>query len=422
MTERPPASRFISLALLAIVAPLACWVVVAAAGHSFLYNDFHDYWFAGRLLAAGHSPYDLGALRALAMSEGDVFLLGTGFSYPLPFAFAMIPFGALPFDVAVTCFNALSLAAFGAAVAAWLVQLHPAAEPKRLRAVALLAGALPPVIGSVLVGQVNLLIVGLLALGVFTILRPTKRALSGGVAIGLAAVVKLVPAVVLAPLWLAGRRSAVAGVVLGAGAPIAAAAILRPDAILSGDPRYGLFSADAFFTNQSINGFVSRLVISTDRMGALAPGAFDALPVVVALTAALAAATLAILWRSRGRLGDPEQLAIAVAFVLVGATAGAPKTSFWNEALALPAAGLLLAVAAPRLTLGELGPADRFLFVAFVACLCLQPADWLVTPTPAGPAGPVTVALASLGLYGSLALWLLLGRTLVRRDLAVPLD
>ena len=36
-----------------------------------------------------------------------------------------------------------------------------------------------------------------------------------------------------------------------------------------------LFSPDPYFTNQSLNGFVSRLVESTDRMTALAPGAFD---------------------------------------------------------------------------------------------------------------------------------------------------
>ena len=115
---------------------------------------------------------------------------------------------------------------------------------------------------------------------------------------------------------------------------------------------HALFGPDPYFTNQSVNGFVSRLVRSSDRLGALVPGAFDPLPVVFVLTAALAFATLWILWRYRDRLDTPAAAAIAVAFVLVGATAGAPKTSFWNESLVLPAAGLLFPLA---LTVGNSG-------------------------------------------------------------------
>lgn len=407
-------TRLGSLALLAIAAPLAVWIAASLLGPQFLYNDFHSYWYAGRLVAGGTSPYDLAAMRALAASEGDVFMLGTGYSYPLPFAFAMVPFGALPFATAVTVFNVLSLAAFGAAVASWLIRLHPDADPGRVRVVAFLAGAFPPITGSVLVGQVNLLVVSALGLGTLTIVRPAGRRLAGGVAIGLAAVVKLVPVVVVAPLWLAGRRSAVAGVVAGVGLSLAVAAILRPAAILDGSPAAALFAPDPFFTNQAINGFVSRLVLSTDRLAAPALGAFDPFPVVIILTATLALATLAILWRSRTRLAESDGLALAVAFVLVGATAGAPKTSLWNESLVLPAVGLLLAVAAPRLELGQLGRVDRSLLFGWAACSVLQLAVWLLEPARPGMPGGAIFILSSLGLYGSLALWWLLGRILRR--------
>ncbi len=409
-----PASteRFATLALLAVAGPLACWIVAAWIGHPYLYNDFHIYWYAGRLLATGTSPYDLAAMSQLAAHEKDVFALGTGFSYPIPFAFAMIPLGALPFDVAVVTFNLLSLVVFGTAVAAWLRAMHPGAERRRLRLAAFFAGAFPPVAGSLLDGQANLLVAGVLGIGLLTIFRPVGRAAAGGIAIGLAAIVKLVPGVVFVPLWLAGRRSAAAGIIAGAGLPLVLAAIVQPDTVGGGAELRALFSPDPYFTNQSINAFVSRVVQSSDRLGALAPGAFDPLPVAIALTAVLALVTLLVLWRCRARLATPHGAAIAVAFILVGATAGAPKTSFWNESLVLPAAGLLIAVTAPRLTLGELTPTDRRLLLAWAACILVQPLPWLVAPAPGGPAGTALLLLASLGLYGSLLLWWLLGRHL----------
>jgi hypothetical protein len=420
-TVLPPAAaeagrlrRFSALALLAVAVPLAGWMVGAAVGQPGLYNDFHSYWYAGRLLAAGGSPYDLAALRDLAARSGDTFMVGTGFSYPLPFAFVMLPLAALPFGSAIVIFNAISLAAFGAAVALWLVHVHPLASPRSLGIAALLAGAFPPVTGSVLNGQVNLLVVGALAMGALAVLRPATRAWLGATTIGLAAIVKLVPGAVVLPLWLAGRRSAVGGILAGAGIPLLLASILRPRAALESDALAALFAPDPFVTNQSVNGFVGRLVLSTDRMTALAPAAFDPLPVAVVMTVALAGLTIGLIWRCRGRLADRPGLAVAFALVLVGATAGAPKTSFWNEVLVLPAVGLLLAVAAPRLTWAELAPVERRLLAAWWLSCLTQPIVWLSLPRQPGPENAVIVLLGSLALYGSLALWWLLARRLLR--------
>src|SRR3972149_5505452 len=161
--RRPGGRRLVSrataqLALLAVVVPVAVWLNAAALAPSLLYNDFHSYWYAGRLLAQGGSPYDLDALRALAAQEGDVFFVGTGFSYPLPFAMAMVPLSTLPFNVAVALFNAISLAVFAAAVAVWLHRYHATASTARLRVATVLAGAVPPPGGSVLNGPGDLLV------------------------------------------------------------------------------------------------------------------------------------------------------------------------------------------------------------------------------------------------------------------------
>lgn len=405
------------LAMLAVTVPVAAWLIAAAVAPTLLYNDFHSYWYAGRLLAEGSSPYDLEALRALAAQEGDIFQVGTGFSYPLPFALAMVPFSALPFDLAVVLFNAISLAVFAAAVAVWLHRYHATAPMARLRVAALLAGASPPLVGSVLNGQANLLVAAFLAVGVALVLEQSAvRSVIGGVVVGLATVVKLVPGALALPLWLSGRRHLAVGVAAGFGIPLGLAAVALPSAALDSGKLIALFRSDPYFTNQSINGFVSRLVEGTDRMPALAPGAIDAAPVVAILTIVLAGATAGILWRARKRLRATDRLAVALALTLVGAMAGAPKTSFWNTALLLVAVGLLLCASAPDLNLGALDRVERRLLLAWLATAFLQPLVWVIAPMSPGPIAGVVVILGSLSLYGTLALWWLLGRRLLRSE------
>lgn len=421
---RTPADRRLvysataQLALLAVVVPVAVWLIAAAVAPTLLYNDFHSYWYAGRLLSEGSSPYDLEALRGLAAREGEVFLVGTGFSYPLPFAMAMVPLSALPFDLAVVLFNAISLAIFAAIVVVWLHRYHATASMARLRVAALLAGASPPLVGSVLVGQANLLVAAFLAVGVALVLEQSAvRSVIGGIVVGLATVVKLVPGALALPLWLSGRRHLAVGVAAGFGIPLGLAAVALPSAALDSGKLIALFRPDPYFTNQSINGFVSRLVEGTDRMTALAPGAFDAVPLVALLTIALSGATAGILWRARWRLVTTDGLAAALALTLVGATVGAPKTSFWNTALLLVAVGLLLYAAAPDLNLGALDRVERRLLLAWLATAFLQPLVWVIAPMSPGPVAGVVVILGSLSLYGTLALWWLLGRRLLRSEI-----
>jgi len=407
------------LALLAVVVPVAIWLIAAALAPTLLYNDFHSYWYAGRLLAGGSSPYDLDAIRALAAQEGDVFSVGTGFSYPLPFAMAMVPLSTLPFNPAVALFNAISLAVFAAAVAVWLHRYHATASMARLRVATVLAGAFPPLVGSVLNGQANLVVTAALGAGIALVLEQSAvRSVLGGVVVGLATVVKLVPGALALPLWLSGRRHLAVGVVAGFGIPLGLAAVALPNAALDSGKLVALFRPDPYFTNQSLNGFVSRLVEGTDRITALAPGAFDPAPVVAILTIGFAGATAGILWRARERLRTTDGLAVALALTLVGATAGAPKTSFWNTALLLVAVGLLLHAAALDLNLGAFDRVERRLLLAWLATAFLQPLVWIIAPMSPGPVAGVVAILGSLSLYGTLGLWWLLGRRLLRSGTA----
>ncbi|HEY5486063.1 MAG TPA: glycosyltransferase family 87 protein [Candidatus Limnocylindrales bacterium] len=403
------------LAAAAIAFPLAGWAFWALA-LGLGANDFHDYWLAGRLILHGQSPYDMAAMQALARSEHLSFTLGGGYSYPLPFAIAMAPLAALPFGLALASFNAVSLAAFGLTVAAWVGWAHgPAIATARRRIVlALAAGLYPPVYGTVAMGQANLILFPLLAIGAILALdgTTTGRRFCGGALLGLSAIVKLVPATLAVPLALGRRTWAAVGIVASALGALALATVAFPWAAVGSGGLASLLDPDPFYTNQSIDGFVTRLVSPSDRTVPLWSGGFDPRPVMLALTAVFALATLAILWRARPALAHRRGAAIGLGLALVAGIVGAPKESFWNQAIALVAVGLLLAVEVPDLRIGRFGRLDRALLCTWFGSSIVWAAQWAIEPRATGQVGPILTLLWSSSLYGMLALWLLLARRL----------
>ena len=407
--------RFFALAAAAIAVPLAGWLFWALVLRLGA-NDFHDYWLAGRLVLEGRSPYDLPALRDLAAHEHLTLEVGSGYSYPLPFALVITPLAVLPYSAALATFTVISLAAFGMTAAAWILWAHGTSSDlgRRRLALALGAGLYPPVYGSIVNGQANLVVLPLLALGTVLALddRRTSRAVGGGVLIGLAAIVKLVPAVLIVPLALARRIGAVAAVPAGALAALLAAVAAAPWAAAGSGGLAALFDPDPYYTNQSINGFVTRLVQPTGRTVPLFERAFDPRTAMLALTALFAVLTLAFLWHYRDALKTRRGAALGMAFVLVAGVAGAPKDSFWNETMCLVAAGLLLAVDAPDLRFGRFDRLDRCLLGTWLGTAFLWAAVWAIEPSPAGALAPIVTLIWSSSLYGLLALWLLLARRL----------
>ncbi len=415
----------ITLFLLAIAIPLigwAFWAFVLRLGS----NDFKDYWLAGKLLLAGHSPYDTRALASQAAAEGLSLTVGGGYSYPLPFALAMVPLAELPYDAAFLIFNLVSLACFGATVAAWVLWAHgstasgpeasgAAVSQRRRAGLALAAGAYAPIYGTVVNGQANLVLFPLLAAGCILAWKSHgTTGLGGGVLVGLAAIVKLFPAVIVVPLAMARRGAASIGLVAGAGVMLAGSVALLPWAASGSGGLASLFDADGYYTNQSVNGFVTRLVKDTDRTSALLPHAFDPRLGMLALAAALGVATLVVLWRSRAVICTRTGLALAIGLALVAGIAGAPKNSFWNQALALVAVGLIVAVEAPDLRLSRFGRTGAGLLAIWFVTAWLWAGIWAINPVAShsGPLAPVVTLLWSTSLYGLIGLWLLFARRL----------
>lgn len=401
------------LAMTAMLPPIVLTAISIAGGGAGLWNDFTSYWLAGRLVASGQTPYDLDALIRLAATERIVFAAGTGYSYPPPFAVAMVPLASLPFTVAATVFTVLSLLVFGLAVASWLRDARVwQGGPVATLLAALATGLYTPVHGSLFFGQANLLVFGALALGVRLWLDGNReRGVIGGLWIGLAGIVKVAPLALALPMALAHRIGAVAGMAAGAAGAMLVAWALAPFGLdgIEGLARLG--EPDSRWYNQAINGFASRLTLGSDRATALLPG-IDALVLGSVLLVLLGIATLVVLIRSRKLLDAPSGMALAIALTLVAAVAGAPKNSFWNHVPLLIGAGLLLA----PITGGHaLRLSDRALLAAWYGLAVLQ---WWVDSLGVGlrSLGPISTLLSSVALYGVIALWAAIAIRLLRLE------
>jgi alpha-1,2-mannosyltransferase len=411
-------AQFACLAAVAIAVPLGWWIVSTIVRGASSFNDYHDFYYAARLITEGRSPYDIHALGALARSEGQAFVVGTGYSYFLPFAVALIPLSYLPFTASLLVFNALGLLLFGLTVAAWIGWAHGWSTELfgRRLVLAAAAGLYPSVYGTLGNGQANLVLLPLLALGTIAILDSStgRRAFAGGIGVGLAAVVKLTPGLFVVPLLIVRRMSASVGIVAGILGSLALATLAAPWARAGSSGLLSLLDPDSYFSNQSINGFVSRLVLPSGRTLPLWPHAFDARLAATLLTAAFALATLAVLLAARRALLGRRGLALGLGLALVAGLIGAPKGTYWNQAFLLVSAGLLLAVEAPDLRIRRLGAVNLCLLGFWLAATALQTHLW-TNPLPKEGSFPALVTLlTSSSVYGALALWLVLARRLRR--------
>ncbi len=288
---------------------------VLTRGSSGLFNDFYDYWAAGVLLNHGQNPYDLGLLHAAQRAAGLSTETGTGYSYPVFFAELMRPLALLPTGAAAFLFTGLSLVALLYAVALLLGSIPDLRWPVALLGGAA-AGLFPPVIGSVYFGQANLVVLVLLAVA--------YRCVTPGPMLGLASAIKLYPATgFLAlmterpPRW---RR-------LFNGLAVLVLLLLLQLTVPSAGglgPAGSLLSPDTYWSNESINGWLSRLAIASTWTRPPNPGLpVEALMLVAALI--LSVITVLVLLRMPS---SSWQGALALSLWL--GTVAAPKNSFWN--------------------------------------------------------------------------------------------
>ncbi|WFF09198.1 glycosyltransferase family 87 protein [Micromonospora sp. WMMD1076] len=240
------------VAVVALAAAVTVFLSVAAVRHGFF--DLQVYY---------------GALTYWARDGGEIYDFlrpGTqyGFTYPPFAALVMLPMAYLPWSAAIVV--SVTATVLASAVVVWRL-LDPVARRSGWTrwfalAVALcLAAAYEPMRETVNFGQVNMLLLFLVAVDLLWLLPARSR--WAGVGIGLATAIKLTPGIFLVYLLVTGRWRAALTTVGTAAVATLVAAGLFPDAsrefwteALWNTDRVGEL---AFVSNQSLRGVVARL-------------------------------------------------------------------------------------------------------------------------------------------------------------------
>ncbi len=226
-----------------------------------------------RRIAERHGYFDLrvyyGALNFWVHGHGELYdylksYTEYGFTYPPFAALTMLPMAIVPWAVAIGISTALNVAA-GVAVLYWLID--PLARRQgwhRWSALAIAIGfaaAIDPVSETINFGQVNVLLVALVAGDLLVLVSRGQRL--GGIGIGLATAIKLTPGIFILYLLITRRFRAAGVATATAGVATMFAAAVIPDSTrefftdaLWNPDRIG---SQSFVSNQSLNGFVARL-------------------------------------------------------------------------------------------------------------------------------------------------------------------
>ncbi|MFC0028287.1 glycosyltransferase family 87 protein [Micromonospora chaiyaphumensis] len=308
------------VAVVALAVAVTAFLSVAAVRHGFF--DLKVYY---------------GALTFWVHDGGEIydFLKGGtqyGFTYPPFAALVMLPMAYLPWPAAITVSVAATVVV-SAVVIWWL--LDPVARRAGwtrwfVLAVALcLAAAYEPMRETVNFGQVNMLLLFLVAVDLLRLLPARSR--WAGVGIGLATAIKLTPGIFIVYLLVTGRWRAAFTAMGAAAAATLVAAALFPDAsrefwteALWNTDRVGEL---AFVSNQSLRGVVARLDPEH--------------PSTVAWLALVLATLVVWGWRSRAAVAAGDE---ATGLALTGATMCLVSPVTWVHHLVWLLPGLILLV------------------------------------------------------------------------------
>ncbi|HYP41930.1 MAG TPA: glycosyltransferase family 87 protein, partial [Chloroflexia bacterium] len=259
--------------------------------------DFTINWVAAQGMRQGISLYAHDELRNLSLSlvgpHGATLFQDTYTSYiGLPStALLMQPFTLLPFADAVTVYQVALLIAFGTSV-----YLTGLALPPESRVIGWVVGAVAlrlfhPVLFSVGLGQVDALVMLSLAIGLLAASK--QRWWLAGMGIGVAALLKVSPVLLILYLLLKGKHQAVAGALLTALLLLSLSAVGgRADDLLifARDVAPSLSAGSLHIQNQSLPGWLARLLSpETDLLTfthGLGPSSLLGLPSAVAVTIA----------------------------------------------------------------------------------------------------------------------------------------
>lgn len=275
-------------------------------------RDFASYYYAFRVASAGGDPYDTPALERLARREHTRKRVNP-FFYPPPFLLTQAFAGKLTLRQGFLCLLALNELLL-AACAFMCVRWYGVA----VWVMALIVALYSPIFDHAEMGQANLLVLAPLLAGLGL---AAKKPWLGGALVGVAAMLKMSPALMLAYFVLKRRVPALVAAALAALAlSVATLPLVGFEAqrrfyfeilpSFSSGAYHGLALPIGMTSNHSIPGFFNRLWRGADGHH-LSQAASSA----TTFTAVL----LLALWgyRFRGSLRDPDANAIGALLVLM---------------------------------------------------------------------------------------------------------
>jgi alpha-1,2-mannosyltransferase len=284
LTADPPPTPSTPPARAAVVVWLIALAVAAGEVADFVgqqVTDLRVYRAGGQAFLDGADIYQLHQVVGRPMP----------FTYPPFAAVVFAPLAALPFPAAVALMTVLSTLALGCALRVVVRRVWPDWPDRRGW---LVAGALTaagplvgPVQGTLALGQINLL---LLALVVVDLLGPADRR-GRGLLLGVAAGIKLTPAIFIVHCALTGRRRMAGLATASAAATVLIGHLLAADSStrfwtrLWFDPDH--VGDEAYVSNQSLYGALTRL----------AGGPHQVRPLWLVLAVAVGCWGLATAWR-----------------------------------------------------------------------------------------------------------------------------
>lgn len=216
-----PGMRVAILVLLVVVALAWRALQFAALTAQIQWGyDFSAYWAAANHLLNGEPLYAASQLAGPYAPQVQYLYL-----YPPPLAALVAPLAAVfPTDyrAAAWVWSAIGAAVLAVSVLALarserIAERYPLLGGRGRWLLVAGAFAFPPVVGELVMGNVHLLLLGLLTLAWLAIRRGDSRGdVLAGAAIGIAAVVKVFPGLLVVWLLLTRRSRAAAWVVIGA--------------------------------------------------------------------------------------------------------------------------------------------------------------------------------------------------------------
>lgn len=220
LLRQPRVRLAILVLLLVVVLAFRALQFVALTGQIQWGYDFSAYWSAANHLLAGEPIYTAAQLAGPYAPQVQYLYL-----YPPPLAVVVTPFVWLfPTDYRAA---AWIWSALGAVILAWSVlalarsermaERFPVLDGRGRWLLVAAAFAFPPVVGELVLGNVHLLLLGLLTVAWLGVRRSDSGGeLLAGVAVGVASVVKVFPGALLIWFALTRRWRAAVGVVIGA--------------------------------------------------------------------------------------------------------------------------------------------------------------------------------------------------------------